>query len=88
MCFCPRQETDAQGAQRGDGHQEVLVQGLAVGDGLRGLPERLPSRDEVGDEVKEQVLPGFPVRIAFDQDGCGEQRGRQDDAEDVAAVPP
>ena len=36
-------------------------------------------------EVKEQVLPGFPVRIAFDQDGCGEQRGGQDDAEDVAA---
>ena len=34
LCFCPRQETDAQGADGGHRHQEMLVERLAVGNSL------------------------------------------------------
>ena len=36
-----RQETNAKCADGGDGHEEVLVEGVAVGDALPCLPECL-----------------------------------------------
>ena len=39
--LCPRQETDAKGADGGDGHEEMLVEGIALQDALPSLMQRL-----------------------------------------------
>ena len=38
--LCPRQEADAEGADGSNRHQEVLVEGIAVGDTLPSLMQR------------------------------------------------
>ena len=35
------EETDQEGTDGGDGHEEVLIEGVAVGDTLPGLVKRL-----------------------------------------------
>ena len=79
----PGQESDAQGAQRGDAHQEVLVHRLAVREGLRRFFQGVPADDEVGDQVEQQVLPDLPLRMSFDEDRGGQQQGRRSDLDDA-----
>ena len=40
LCLSSWQEADAQRADGGDSHQEVLVEHVSLGDALPGLPER------------------------------------------------
>ena len=72
----PRQEADDERPQRGDGHEEVLVQRLPMGQCLDRLLDGLPSHDEVRNEVNEQVSPCGPIGSLLDDDGRNEQHGR------------
>ena len=73
----PREETDGERAQRGDAHQEILVQCLAVCKGLGGFLQGVPADEEVGDQKEQQVLPGRPVCLFFDEYRADQQgRGR------------
>ena len=39
--LCPREEADAEGTDGGNRHQEVLIEGIAVGDSLSSLFQRV-----------------------------------------------
>ena len=77
-----RQEADGERAQRGDGHEEVLVQGLAVHQRLGRLGQRLPTDNQIRNQVNEEIGPGRPVRLLFDDDCRDEQHGRERDLDD------
>ena len=51
LCPGAGQETDGERPDRGDGHEEILVQGLPVQQGFRGLMQRLPADDQVRNQV-------------------------------------
>ena len=76
------QETDSQGPERGDAHQEILVQGFPVGQGFARLFQGIPADGQEGDQIEQQVLPGGPVGLLFDKDGDNEEDGGQDDLDD------
>ena len=77
-----RQEADGERAQRGDGHEEVFVQGLAVHQRLGRFRQRLPADNQIRDQVNEEVGPGGPVRLLLEDDRCDEQHGRERDLDD------
>ena len=41
LCLGSREETDEQGTDGGDGHEEMFVESVTMGDALPGLVERL-----------------------------------------------
>ena len=44
-------ETDGERPDRGDGHEEILVQGLPVQQGFRSLTQRLPADNQIRNQV-------------------------------------
>ena len=78
-----RQEADGERAQRGDGHEEVLVEGLAVHQRLGRLRQRLPTDNQIRNQVNEEIGPCRPVRLLLDDDRRDEQHGRERDLEDA-----
>ena len=73
--LCPRQETDAEGTDSGDGHQEVLVERVAVGDALPRLMQRLMAYEQIRNEVDEQQLPLGELRVwaVLDEDSDNQE---------------
>ena len=78
-----RQEADGECAQRGDGHEEVLVQGLAVRERLGCLRQGLPADDQVRDQVNQEIGPYRPIRFLLDDDRRDKQYGRECDLDDA-----
>ena len=78
-----RQEADGERAQRGDGHEEVLVQGLAVRERLGRLRQGLPADDQVRDQVDQEIGPYRPIRFLLDDDRRDKQYGRECDLDDA-----
>ena len=54
----PREETDAQRADGSHAHQEVLVEGVSVGQSLGRLFQGVETDEEIGHEIDQQQLPG------------------------------
>ena len=52
--LCPREEADAEGADGGYRHQEVLIEGIAVGDSLSSLFQRVVAYYQIRYEIDEQ----------------------------------
>ena len=77
-----RQEADGECAQRGDGHEEILVQGLAVHQRLGRLRQCFPTDNQIRNQVNEEIGPYRPVRLLFDDDRRDEQHGRERDLDD------
>ena len=83
---------DEAGADRGDGHEEALVEGLAAREVARRLGEHVMSRDEVGDEVEDEGR----VDAAARSEGAGEKprlvhghdHGEDGDGDDDPVAPP
>ena len=73
---------NAQGADGGDGHQEVLVENLAVGDVPPGPQQHVPADDKIGDEIHRQRPPARQGRQGLRQgDGRHEQDGPGENAD-------
>ena len=49
------EEAGAKGPHRGQGHEEVLVEHLAVGDVADSPPEHVPADDEVGGQKQGEA---------------------------------
>ena len=47
----PRQETDAESTNGGNGHEEVLVESITVGDSLPCLVQRLMAYQQIRYEI-------------------------------------
>ena len=74
-----RQKADAKRADGGHAHEEVFAQGLAVEQALGRLLQGVPAHYQIRDEVQEQVLPGLPGGVFFDDYRADEQHGGRDD---------
>ena len=57
LCLCTWQEADAQSAYRSYGHQEMLIEGVALQQPFSSLLQRACSYDEIRDEIDQQQLP-------------------------------
>ena len=75
--FRTRHKADAQGAQGGNAHKEVLAQGLSVEQPFGRFLQRVPTYNQVGHQEQQQILPGGPVRLflyddrRYQKDGGG-----------------
>ena len=67
--LCPREEADAEGTDGGNRHQEVLIEGIAVGDSLRSLLQRVVADDQIRYKIDKQQLPGGQRQRFLDEDG-------------------
>ena len=83
-----RQEADGQCPDGSYRHEQVLVEGIAVGQSLGSLLQCLVAGKEVGHEIDEEQLPGGEMSVMLDE-GCRDerQRGRDDDGELAAQAP-
>ena len=53
-----------EGAHGGQGHEEVLVEDLAVSDVAEGLPQNVPANDPIGDQIEQKPEGGPAVQRA------------------------
>ena len=51
-----------EGAHGGQGHEEVLVEDLAVSDVAGGLPQDVPANDPIGDQIEQKPEGGPAVQ--------------------------
>ena len=71
-----RQESYGQCAECGHRHKEVLVEGIAVGQSLGGLPQGVVAYEQIGHKIDQQQLPGGQTASLLHYDrGYEEQRG-------------
>ena len=57
LCFCTRQESDAQCTYRGDRHKQVFVEHVTTDNAFRRLFQRTVSYEQIRHEVDKQQLP-------------------------------
>ena len=76
------QKTDAQCAHCGYGHQEVLVEHLAVQQSLDGLDDGAVAHQKIWHQIHQQQLPRGQLAVALDAiSGGQQQRGNDDDCQ-------
>ena len=63
-------EANAERAQRGHRHQEVLIERLAPPDAFPRLAQRLSAYQQVGHQVDQEQLPRLQATILLYQDRC------------------
>ena len=76
-----REETYAQRACGCDGHEEVLVQRLAVCKTLNSLFEGVPTCHQIRDQENQQQLPGLEGKCLFYDYGGDEKDCRYRNAD-------
>ena len=79
------EETDAEGAEGGNRHQEVLVERFSVAQPFRGLFQRIPTDDEVRDQENEQLRPQGHGDMLREDAGADQQDRRRSNADDGLA---
>ena len=79
-------EADEKRAERGDGHEEVLVEGLSPDDALAGLGEHVVAGHEVGREEHQELRPDGHVKGAVQERRHDEQNRRGDDSRELDLV--
>ena len=55
--LCARQEADAECTDGCHRHEEMLVEGIAVGHALNGFVKRFVSDEQIGYEINKEQLP-------------------------------
>ena len=79
------QEPDGECAHRGNRHEEVLVEGIAVSNALSRLLQRVMSDEQIGNQVDKQQLPSRQRHVFLDNDGGNEQYRGDDYAHQLVA---
>ena len=73
--LCAGHETDTQGSQGGDAHEEILTEGFTLQKALCGLLERIPAHNKIRYQKQQQILPGFPAGILLYDYRCNQKYG-------------
>ena len=55
--LCTRQEANAECTDGSHRHEEMLVEGIAVGHALNGFVKRFVSDEQIGYEINKEQLP-------------------------------
>ena len=55
--LCTRQEANAECTDGCHRHEEMLVEGIAVGHALNGFVKRFVSDEQIGYEINKEQLP-------------------------------
>ena len=79
-------EADGQRSHRGDAHEEVLAESLAVDEAFGGFLEGIPADDQVRHQEQQEVLPGGPGGVLLDEHRNAQQDGGGQDLDQAAVA--
>ena len=84
LCLCTRQEANAECTDGCHRHEEMLVEGIAVGHALYGFVKCFVSDEQIGYEINKEQLPCGQLAVLLDDDGCYEKYYRNGDERELA----
>ena len=79
FCFCTWKESDAEGSECGHRHEEMFVEGVAVGYTLSGFLQRVIAYNNIRYKINQQQLPCRQLIVFLYQDCSNEQYDRDND---------
>ena len=85
--LCSWQETNAESAYGGYGHQEMLIEGITLQQPFSSLLQRTCSDDEIRDEINQQQLPRGERLCLLDRNSKDEKSYGLDNQPQLATQP-
>ena len=79
LCLCTRQKSYAEGSKCGHRHEEMFIEGIAVGNTLSSFLQRIISYNNIRYKINQQQLPCWQLTVFLYQDRSNEQNHRDND---------
>lgn len=67
LSLLARKETDAQGSYGGNGHQEMLIEHIAMSNTLGSLAQGVMTYQQIGNKINQEQLPGGKRACLLDE---------------------